>query len=390
MSLPWRAARGARRTHDQLRNHLRQRWRCGVCRQCRRIDQLLAQQQLQRARAQAGDIHPHRGQRRQHIARHRHIVEPGQRDVLRHLEPGMAQREQAAQRHHVVGGEDRIRTRVLGQRLAGAVAGFFVEVAWQHPRLRVCIHRHFIVIPAQALMRIEVVVRPGDEGDAAVPTVAQVAGHDPRAAVVVDIEYRALAGAAGAVEQHRRQAAGQRIFMHARIAQRWRHHHHPVHAPGQALQRPALRLRVAVRAGHQQVISLVVCHLVDAADQLGKEFAMQVRQHDSNGVGAPAAEAARGVVRDVVERTRHLQYAFAHRLGHMLMPVHGARDRGHRYLRFARNVLDGDATAFGPWPAHAVAFSKSTRVAAHAGVGRPIRWRRAGVSHMHMNDISPI
>ncbi len=215
-------------------------------------------------------------------------------------------------------------------------------------------------------------------------------GHAPRAAVVVHIEHRALARATRAIEQHRRQAAGQRVFMHARIAQRRRHHHHPVHAPGQALQCPALRLRVAVRAGHQQMVALVARHLIDAADQFGKEFAMQVRQHHPDGVGAPAAEAARGVVRDVIERTRHPQDTLAHRLGHVLMPVHGARDRRHRHLRFARNVLDGDAAAFGPWPTHAVAFSRSTHVAPRAGVGRTACWHRAPVSDRHMHDISPI
>ncbi len=62
---------------------------------------------------------------------------------------------------------------------------------------------------------------------------------------------------------------------------------HPLNAPyeafetadgwitiGAANQTNWLRLRVAVRAGHQQVIALLARHLVDAADQFGKDDAV--------------------------------------------------------------------------------------------------------------------
>src|SRR3546814_15186565 len=54
--------------------------------------------------------------------------------------------------------------------------------------------------------------------------------------------------------------------------------------------------------------------LVDAADQFGEELAVQVGQDHSDGVGAAAAQAARGVVRAVAQLVGHAEPALAHGL----------------------------------------------------------------------------
>src|SRR3546814_19314413 len=73
--------------------------------------------------------------------------------------------------------------------------------------------------------------------------------------------------------------------------------------------------------------------LVDAADQFGEELAVQVGQDHADGVGAAAAEAARGVVRAVTQLVGHAEHALAYGLGHVLVTVEGPRHRRHRYVR---------------------------------------------------------
>src|SRR3546814_3298988 len=73
--------------------------------------------------------------------------------------------------------------------------------------------------------------------------------------------------------------------------------------------------------------------LVDAADQFGEELAVQVGQDHADGVGAAAAEAARGVVGAVTQFVGHAEHALAYGLGHVLVTVEGPRHRRHRYVR---------------------------------------------------------
>src|SRR3546814_555117 len=108
-------------------------------------------------------------------------------------------------------------------------------------------------------------------------------------------------------------------------------------------QRGALFGLVAVVAGHQQVQAALARDLVDAADQFGEELAVQIGQDHADGVGAAAAEAARGVVRAVTQFVGHAEHALAYGLGHVLVTVEGPRHRRHRYVRLPCDVFDRDA-----------------------------------------------
>src|SRR3546814_12440424 len=83
--------------------------------------------------------------------------------------------------------------------------------------------------------------------------------------------------------------------------------------------------------------------LVDAADQFGEELAVQVGQDHADGVGAAAAEAARGVVGAVTQFVGHAEHALAYGLGHVLVTVEGPRHRPHRYGRLPCDAFDRDA-----------------------------------------------
>jgi hypothetical protein len=89
---------------------------------------------------------------------------------------------------------------------------------------------------------------------------------------------------------------------------------------------------MTVVTGDEQMQIVLARDDVDAAHQFGKEFAVQVGKDDTDGARAAATEAARGVVRDVLEFLRRVQDALAHGAGHVLLAVERARDGGHRDL----------------------------------------------------------
>src|SRR3546814_2180825 len=70
---------------------------------------------------------------------------------------------------------------------------------------------------------------------------------------------------------------------------------------------------------------------------------LQIGQDHADGVGAAAAEAARGVVRAVTQFVGHAEHALAYGLGHVLVTVEGPRHRRHRYVRLPCDVFDRDA-----------------------------------------------
>jgi DNA-binding LacI/PurR family transcriptional regulator len=84
----------------------------------------------------------------------------GAREMVRHLDARVGEREQATQRHHVVGGENRIRAVGTGQQFtARAMAGSLVEVAFEDPGPRIGQARgEFVAIATQALGGVEIIV----------------------------------------------------------------------------------------------------------------------------------------------------------------------------------------------------------------------------------------
>lgn len=118
----------------------------------------------------------------------RNVVEPGQRHVAGYRDICLGERVQATERGHVVGGEDRVRQRAVGQhRQTGAVAGGFVEAARVLHALRLRAKRsERIAKAAQAFACIEVQRRATDKGDTAVSGAQQMLGHGHGAGVVVD------------------------------------------------------------------------------------------------------------------------------------------------------------------------------------------------------------
>src|SRR3546814_13973003 len=119
-----------------------------------------------------------------------------------------------------------------------------------------------------------------------------------------------------------------------------RYHPQTGDAPAHGAQRGALFGLGAVVTGHQQVQAALARDLVDAADQFGEELAVQVGQDHADGVGAAAAQAARGVVRAVAQLVGHAEHALAHGLGHVLVTVEGPRHRRHRNVRLPCDVFD--------------------------------------------------
>ena len=300
-------------------------------------------------RAQLGHVHAHGGERRRDVARDRNIVEPGQRDIVGNPQSTLGQGEQAAQRHHVVGGEHRVGPLgSLQQHLSGLMSGRFAEVAGEYPRFGGRIgFQDRVAIAAQALEGIEVVGRAGNERDPAMTGCEQMRHHRPRPAVVVDAERDVFGLGRLRIDQNRRQR-GEVFAEEIDIAHVRRHHQQAIDPAAHRTQGGRLFLGMAVIARHQQVQAAVAGDEVDTTDQFGKEFTVQIGQHHADGVGAAAAETARGVVRAVAQLGRDRQHPAAHGFGHVVVPVDGPRDRGHRNLRDTRHIFDRHAQCIRP------------------------------------------
>ena len=277
----------------------------------------------------------------------RDVVEAGHGDLARHIHAGVGAGAQAADRHGVVGGEDRVRPRCpLEQARGGAGARCLVEIAGHHHRSgRGVEFPQRILVPAPALARIAVVGGAGHEGDPAAARVQQVPRHPARPGMAVDRHRGPAAFRIGGVDEDRGQRRGQLAGQRQDAAVGRSHHQHAIDAAAHRLQSGALLAGIAVVGGQQQVQAVRPRLLADAADQFGEELAVQVRQDHADGAGAPAAERACGLVRGVVQATGDLQHAVAHPRRDALLAIDRARDGGHRDPGFARHVLDGDRHA---------------------------------------------
>ena len=111
----------------------------------------------------------------------------------------------------------------------------------------------------------------------------------------------------------------------------------PSHSPSAISSNPSTRPRIpctartsspgfAVEARHQQLLAIRACCRIDAAHQFGEIFAMQIRQHHADGVGATSAEAACRMVRRVLQSLRRGLDPAPHVFGHVAMAVFNARD----------------------------------------------------------------
>src|SRR3546814_19634216 len=113
--------------------------------------------------------------------------------------------------------------------------------------------------------------------------------------------------------------------------------------PYTTLFRARLAFGAAVVAGDQQLQAALARRRVDAAHQAGKELARQVGEHDTDGVGASATEAAGRMVRAVVQRAGDFQDPLADRLGDVVMAIERPRNRRYRHVREPCDIPDRGA-----------------------------------------------
>ncbi len=198
-----------------------------------------------------------------------------------------------------------------------------------------------LAVAAQALAGVVVTGRPLDERDAPVPQADQMPRHGIGAAAVVHVDGVERQVERRAVEQHGGQRLGQVGAQGLQGAWRWGHEDQPVDAPAQSPQHGRDLLAVVVRPGDQDVIPPPPCRGVDAADQLGEELAVDVRQEDAQRVGLVGREAAGRAVRDVAEALHHLPDAEPGLLADRPLVVENAGHRGHRDTSQPRHLFDG-------------------------------------------------
>lgn len=190
---------------------------------------------------------------------------------------------------------------------------------------------------AQAFARLVVVVRPADEGQTPDAEIAQMLCHPARSGTIVHHHLR-LPILAHGVDQHGRNGEAGKRTRPVPVARR--HQQQSIHPAAHPLHRPHQLAGFALEARHQQLLAIRACSRIDAAHQFGEIFAMQIRQHHVDGVGATTAEAACRMVRRVLQSLRRVLDPAPHVFGHVAMAVQCTRHRGHGYRSLPGNMFD--------------------------------------------------
>ena len=168
----------------------------------------------------------------------------------------------------------------------------------------------------------------------------EVLGHCLNAAVVVDGDYRTPGGSVAGVQQDHLGAAGQnrRQLIGAQVRS---HDDRAIDAAPQKAERRETHPVTRMQARQEQEIAPLAGDPVHAADDLRKELAVEVRQHDPDRMRARHAEAAGGRMRDVAQCRCSLDHALARSIADLFKAIQHARNRRHGDLCPPGNVADG-------------------------------------------------
>src|SRR5688500_3032193 len=82
---------------------------------------------------------------------------------------------------------------------------------------------------------------------------------------------------------------------------------------------------------------------IDATNELGEVFALEIGQQDADYSGTPRHEGLRTAVRYVLKPRRHLKHALANLFGHPPGAIERARYGGHGNVRLPGDIFQSRA-----------------------------------------------
>ena len=145
----------------------------------------------------------------------------------------------------------------------------------------------------------------------------------------------------GRVQEHDGKT-GREVLLERPRVELGRKRDQAVHAPADRAQQLLGFDPVLVRSGDEEVVPAPPRRDVDAADELGKELAEEVRQENAEGMGLAGDETARGAVGSVAELLDGAPDAQARLFADGSLFIHDAGDGGDRHARFPRDLPDRD------------------------------------------------
>jgi hypothetical protein len=262
-------------------------------------------QQRGRLRAELVVREAHRTQRRVQPVDERHVVEPDDRDVLRAAQAELVQRAVAADREHVVGGDDggevargREQLPAAARALLQGVGGGIADLGPGH---RQAVRGHARLEAAQPGVAGRRVLRAGDVPDPGVPKGGQVGHRGPLTLLVVDRDGGERVVGRGPVHQHHRHVAPGRLGQD-RAARGRGAEHQAVHMPGPHLveDQPFLG-RVGVGVADEGHVAVLGQPVLDAPDDRREQGVVEVGDQHADGLRPAGAQAARHRVGPVAE-----------------------------------------------------------------------------------------
>ena len=269
-----------------------------------------AQQQLHRLPPGLGQRHAHGGQRRRQVLGERDVVAADHGHVGGHPAPGLPQRGQHADGHHVAVHEDRREAgRAFEQQPGRRGAAVRRPVALDHQVLARLQARgpQRVLISVQPAAGDPPPEQPGDGPDPGVPEAEQVIGGQPPGVPVIG-PHRRHPATGHRLQAHRRHVPAQQVghlgvFLYLR-----RRGDDAVHPPLD--QRP--HDVDPVRAAHGQVADQdrvpVPARLLLGGDRSLRDGHIgRVAGHQADGGAGPLDQAPRDGVRPVTELGRRGQ-----------------------------------------------------------------------------------
>src|SRR6185312_15080429 len=228
---------------------------------------------------------------RMHRLRGSNIVESDDRDVARHMPPGIVQGGDGSDGRGIVEGEERgemyaAREQLLCSRESRFAAGGCAFELYCQFRIHAQPQRRTDAanrVPTNAGVGAEGLAL--DEGDAAVPQVVQVPQGERHRGEVVDLDTGNVIPAAVAGD---RDHGNPQLLEHGRVDR-----NDAFDRPGEQQARVGLQQVRAVAVADDEVEELLLQERVfDAAEHGGRVSLTDLRDHDADGEAAPLAQSA--------------------------------------------------------------------------------------------------
>ena len=177
-------------------------------------------------------------------------------------------------------------------------------------------------------MAVHISRRTSNDGDVAVTVRYEMLHDGAYASSVVDVDGVERCSLDSAVEENHRMRVGE-VGHEGLGIDVGGHDDDAIDSAPHGTHRTFDLALIVMGIGDDEVIAGAASRDIDAANDFGEEFAVEVGKEDSNGAGATGNEASGAAVRDVMELCGNVANPPAGFVADRAAAIEDARDSGH-------------------------------------------------------------